>query len=64
MIRRTFTSSWLASRVTRSTGLSSITQTSAVRAFSPIEMARTSSCSEVRQKPPGMILIPSGVQAA
>ena len=55
---------WLASRVTRSTGLSAITQTSAVRASSPMEMARTSGWSEVRQKPPGMICMPSGVAAA
>ena len=30
----------------------------------PIEIARASAWIEVRQKPPGMILIPSGVQAA
>ena len=63
-MRRTFTSSTPDIRVIRSTGLRAITQTSEVRASSPMEMARTSAFSEVRQKPPGMTVIPSGVAAA
>ena len=64
MIRRTCTLSALGIRVMRSTGFSPITQTSAARAPSPIEMARTSGRSDVRQKPPGITRMPSGVAAA
>ena len=46
------------------TALSETTQTSAARAPSPIETARASSCSAIRQKPPGMMVQPSGVAAA
>jgi hypothetical protein len=44
--------------------LSETTQTSAARAPSPIDTARASACSAMRQKPPGMTIQPFLVAAA
>ena len=52
------------SRLAVETALSETTQTSAALAPSPIDTARASSWSAIRQKPPGMMIQPSGVAAA
>ena len=64
MSRRTFTASLCGRSVTISAGLSPSTQTSAERTPSPMEKARASGSSEMRQKPPGITRQPSGVAAA
>ena len=58
------TVSTVGNSVAAETALSETTQTSAARAPSPIDTARASSCSAIRQKPPGMMVQPSGVAAA
>ena len=63
-MRRIRTVSIAGSSVAAETALSDTTQTSAARAPSPIETARASGCSAIRQKPPGMMVQPSGVAAA
>ena len=52
------------SKVEADTALSDTTQTSAERAPSPIDTARASACSAIRQKPPGRMVQPWGVAAA
>ena len=52
------------SRLAASTGRSASTQTSADSTPSPIDTARASAWSEMRQKPPGITRQPSGVAAA
>ena len=51
------------SRVEASTGFWASTQTSADSTPSPIETARASGWSEIRQNPPGITRQPSGVAA-
>ena len=52
------------SSVVAETALSETTQTSAARAPSPIDTARASGCSAIRQKPPGIRVQPPAVAAA
>src|SRR3979490_2239626 len=54
-MRRIRTVSPAGKSVVGETALSETTQTSAARAPSPIDTARASSCSAIRQKPPGMM---------
>jgi hypothetical protein len=58
------TLSTAGSRLEVATVLLDTTQTSAARAPSPIETARESSRSAIRQNPPGITVQPSGVAAA
>ena len=63
-MRRMRTVSPAGNSVEACTALSETTQTSAARAPSPIDTARASACSAMRQKPPGMMIQPFSVAAA